>query len=76
MEHTTRDGGHKILKSCRLPLTGMRCVNTIVSDLAFIEVTRDGLVLKEVAPGVPVDEVQKATEPKLIVAPDVAEMRF
>jgi 3-oxoacid CoA-transferase subunit B len=76
MEHTTRDGGHKILKSCRLPLTGMRCVNTIVSDLAFIEVTRDGLVLKEVAPGVPVHEVQKATEPKLIVAPDVAEMRF
>jgi 3-oxoacid CoA-transferase subunit B len=76
MEHTTKEGGHKILRACRLPLTGMRCVNTIATDLALIEVTRDGLVLKETAPGVSVDDVQKATEPKLIVDPNVREMAF
>src|SRR5258706_7525029 len=51
MEHATKDGGHKILKECSLPLTGKRCVHFLVTDLAFIEVTRDGLILKELAPG-------------------------
>src|SRR5712671_6370763 len=61
MEHTTKDGGHKILKLCTLPLTGLKVVNMIVTDLAVIEVTPRGLVLKEMASGASLDAVQKAT---------------
>jgi len=71
MEHATKDGAPKILNACRLPLTGKRCVHFIVTDYAFMEVTGDGLVLKEIAPGSSVAEVQKLTEPKLIVAPEL-----
>jgi 3-oxoacid CoA-transferase subunit B len=74
MEHTTKDGGHKILKRCTLPLTGVRVVNVIVTDLAVIEVTPAGLVLKEVAPGVAVDAVRKATGALLIAADPIAVM--
>ncbi len=70
MDHCTKDGTPKILKECSLPLTGKRCVNLIVSDLAVIEVTKDGLLLREAAPGMTPEDVQKLTEPKLIVAPD------
>jgi 3-oxoacid CoA-transferase subunit B len=75
MEHATKDGAPKILNACRLPLTGKRCVHFIVTDYAFIEVTLDGLVLREIAPGSSVAEVQKLTEPKLIVPKDVKEVR-
>src|SRR5205809_7015341 len=61
MEHTTRDGGHKILKRCTLPLTGMKVVNLVVTELAVIEVTPRGLVLKELASGATIDAVRKAT---------------
>jgi 3-oxoacid CoA-transferase subunit B len=67
MEHTTKTGAPKILEKCTLPLTGLRVVDTIVTELAFIRVTREGLVLEEIAPDVTVEDVQKVTEPKLIV---------
>src|ERR671923_1750115 len=61
MEHTLKDGGHKILKKCTLPLTGLKVVNLIVTDLAVIEVTPSGLLLKEVASDTTVETVRKAT---------------
>jgi len=67
MEHTTRDGGHKILKQCTLPLTGMKVVNLIVTDLAVIEVTDRGLLLKEIAADTTLDKVRAATGAELIV---------
>ena len=76
MEHATRDGTPKILKQCSLPLTGKRCVHYIVTDLAYIEVTPDGLVLKELAPGVSADAVQRLTEPKLRTSPELREMKI
>jgi len=74
MEHTTREGQPKILKKCTLPLTGVRVVNTIVTDLALIQVTPKGLVLDEIAPGLTADDVQRATEPTLIRNPSLKTM--
>jgi len=67
MEHTTKDGGHKILERCTLPLTGLNVVHLIVTELAVIEVTPRGLVLKEIAPDTTIDKVRKATGADLIV---------
>ena len=74
MEHTTREGQPKILKKCTLPLTGMKVVNTIVTEMAYITVTPTGLVLEEVAPGLTADDVQHATEPTLIISPNLKVM--
>jgi 3-oxoacid CoA-transferase subunit B len=68
MEHTTKDGGHKIVKRCTLPFTGLKVVSLIVTELAVIEVTEDGLVLKEIAAGTTVDAVRAATGANLIVS--------
>jgi 3-oxoacid CoA-transferase subunit B len=75
MEHATKEGQPKILKKCSLPLTGLKCVHHIVTDHAFLDVTPEGLVLRELAPGVTVEQVQRLTEPKFKVAPDVREMK-
>jgi 3-oxoacid CoA-transferase subunit B len=76
MEHANKEGQPKILKKCSLPLTGLKCVHHIVTDHAFLDVTPEGLVLRELAPGVTVEQLQRITEPKLKVAPDVREMKF
>jgi 3-oxoacid CoA-transferase subunit B len=74
MEHTTREGAPKIMKKCNLPLTGVKVVNTIVTEMAYIRVTPAGLVLEEVAPGLTADDVQRATEPTLILSPALKTM--
>src|SRR5436309_2451689 len=68
MEHTTRDGGHKILQQCTLPFTGLKVVNMIVTDLAVIDVTPSGLVLREIAADTTIEKVKAATGTALIVA--------
>jgi 3-oxoacid CoA-transferase B subunit len=68
MEHTTRDGGHKILPKCTLPLTGMKVVNQIVTEMAVIDVTPNGLLLREIASDTTLEAVVKATGAKLTVA--------
>lgn len=75
-EHTTKDGKPKIVKQCSVPLTAPQCVNLIVTDIVVIEVTEEGLLLKEIAPGWTVEEVQAVTEPKLTVAEDLREISF
>jgi 3-oxoacid CoA-transferase subunit B len=76
MDHAAKDGSPKILNECNLPLTGRRVVHRIITDLACIDVTPEGLVLREVAPGVSARDVQERTEPTLKVPSDLAEMAF
>lgn len=74
MEHTNKNGEPKILKKCTLPLTGVKVVDTIITEMAYVKVTPGGLLLEEIAPGLKVEDVQNATEPKLIVSPQLKKM--
>jgi len=74
MEHTTREGAPKILRKCTLPLTGLKVVDTIVTEMAYIKVTPAGLVLEEIAPDLSPEDVQKATEAKLTISPKLKQM--
>src|SRR5207244_3222328 len=71
MEHVTKKGEKKILRKCSLPLTGVRCVDRIITDYCVLDVTKDGLKLVELAPGVTAEQVQDLTEPRIIVDGDV-----
>jgi len=76
MEHTTKEGKPRIVKECTYPLTAKESVDLIVTDLAVIEVTPGGLLLKEVAPGWTADEIQGLTEAELIISPDLKEVEL
>jgi 3-oxoacid CoA-transferase subunit B len=76
MMHTNKAGESKLLKSCSLPLTGVKCVKKIVTNLAVLEVTNEGFKLLERAPGVSVEEVQNATQGELIIKGDIPEMNL
>ena len=76
MMHTNRKGESKILKHCTLPITGVKCIKKVVTNLAVLEVTKKGLKLLERAPGVTVDEIKKATEAELIIDREIPEMQF
>jgi 3-oxoacid CoA-transferase subunit B len=76
MEHATKEGNPKILKRCALPLTGLEVVDTIVTELCVIDVTDDGLWLKEIRPDVTIEQVQRFTEPNLIIKGEVQRMEF
>jgi len=76
MEHVTRKGEPKLLRACTLPLTGVACVDRVITDYAVIDVTPEGLELVELAPGVTLEEVQAITEPRLIVRGRVPVMEI
>lgn len=76
MRHTTKEGEPRIVKQCNYPLTARKCVNMIVTDLAVIEVTGEGLLLKEIAPGWSVQEVQELTGAKLVPADNLKEIEL
>ena len=76
MEHTERDGAPRIVRQCSLPLTGKGAVNTIITNLAYMELVPEGLLLKEVVQGVSSEEIQALTEPRLIIAPELKEMNL
>ncbi len=76
MQHTSKDGSSKLLKKCTLPITGLRCVKKVVTDLGMFEITEGGFKLIERAPGVSVEEIQSKTEGRLIVEGDIPEMQF
>lgn len=76
MQHRDKAGHSKILKKCTLPLTGVNCVDRVVTDMAVLDRDAEGFILREFAPGISVDEIKQATEAPLRIDPKVREMRF
>ncbi len=76
MEHTDRSGRSKLVRECTYPLTGKECVDLIVTDIAVIEATEEGLLLREVAPGWTAEDVQRETEPDLLVSPELCDIQL
>lgn len=76
MQHVDKNGDKKLVKKCTLPLTGLRCIHQIVSDFGVFDVTPDGFLLREYAPGMTAQEVVEATAGKITIAKDVKEMKF
>ena len=76
MEHTDKSGNPRIVRECTFPLTGRKAANLILTNLAYIEVTSQGLLLKEVVEGISPEEIQAVTEPRLILSPDLVEMEL
>lgn len=76
MQHTDKAGNSKLLPQCTLPITGLRCVKKIVSDLGVFDVTENGFVCREYAPGVSIEEIKSKTAGKLTIADDVKEITF
>jgi 3-oxoacid CoA-transferase subunit B len=76
MEHTTKTGEPKILRLCTLPITGLKVVNTIITELAVIAVTKEGLRLDEIAPGLSLDELRRVTEAELLVSPSLEVIQY
>lgn len=76
MQHTDRNGNSKLLKECTLPITGLKCIKKVVTDLGFFEITDQGFLCNEYAPGVSIKEIQEKTEGRLIIADDIKEMTF
>jgi 3-oxoacid CoA-transferase subunit B len=76
MMHTNRAGESKLLRQCTLPLTGVKCVSKVVTELAVMEVTDNGFKLLERAPGVSVEQIQQATEGRLIIEGEIPEMKL
>jgi 3-oxoacid CoA-transferase subunit B len=76
MEHVAKDGSHKIVDECSLPLTGKAVVHRVITDLALLDITAEGLVLRELAPGVSVDDVRAATGPEVLVPSEPSVMRL
>ena len=76
MEHTSKSGSPKILKQCSLPLTGFAVVESVVTELGFMRITPEGIVLEEIAPGLTVEDVQAVTEARLIPSPTLKSMEL
>ncbi len=76
MEHNAKDGAYRLVKKCSYPLTARECVDLVITDLAVIEVTSEGLVLKETAPGWSPEEIQDVTEPRLVLSPDLRDIEL
>lgn len=76
MQHTDRNGNSKLLSECSLPITGLKCVKKVVTDLGVFEITEDGFLCTEYAPGVSIEEIKEKTAGRLLIADDVKEMEF
>jgi 3-oxoacid CoA-transferase subunit B len=76
MQHVDKNGDKKLVKKCTLPLTGLRCIHQIVSDYGVFDVTPNGFLLKEYAPGITIEKIQEHTDGKLSISPNVKEMTF